>query len=262
MANKEFDVEKINRLIGINGLDIEYSPIIDSTSSAARRHVLAGGKTPRVFIASEQIEGRGRLGRSFYSPADTGVYFSILFADNGERDTVLMTTAAAVAIRRAILNVTGVSTEIKWVNDLYYQSKKVCGILTEGAIDPATGQLQYAVVGIGVNVTPPDGGFPDEIRHIAGAILPAADDAEAMRDMLAEKIVCGMMMLLDADPASVHEKYRSRLVLRDRAVTVHAADGSSSRPATALDIDEDYRLIVRYADGTFDHLDSGEVSVR
>ncbi len=236
---------------------------LPSTNKTAREMAADGAADGTVIIAHEQSAGRGRLGRSFFSPGGTGLYMSLILRRNlPATDALRLTPMAAVAAAEAIEDMVGHKVDVKWVNDIYIDGKKVCGILTEGAIDPATGQLQYAVVGIGVNVTPPDGGFPDEIRHIAGAILPAADDAEAMRDMLAEKIVCGMMMLLDADPAAVHEKYRSRLMLRDRAVTVHAADGSSSRPATALDIDEDYRLIVRYEDGTFDHLDSGEVSVR
>jgi BirA family biotin operon repressor/biotin-[acetyl-CoA-carboxylase] ligase len=236
---------------------------LPSTNKTAREMAADGATDGTVIIAHEQSAGRGRLQRSFFSPGGTGLYMSlILRRDLPAAHALHLTPMAAVATAEAIESIIGRKVDIKWVNDIYLDGKKVCGILTEGAIQPGTQKLQYAVVGIGVNITPPDEGFPEEIQHIAGAILPAADNAAAVRDALAEQIVRGMMALLDLTPASVHEKYRSRLMLCDRPVTVHTADGSSSRPATALDVDEDYRLIVRYEDGTTEHLDGGEVSIR
>ena len=102
MNNKALDVEKIRAHITADCPEIKLFDVIDSTNTEARRHLLCGGVTPCIFIAGKQTEGRGRLGRSFYSPADTGAYFSLLLADGGERDTVLITSAAAVAVKRAI----------------------------------------------------------------------------------------------------------------------------------------------------------------
>lgn len=236
---------------------------LPSTNRTAREMAADGAPDGTVIIAHEQSAGRGRLQRSFFSPGGTGLYMSlILRRELTAKEALRLTPVAAVATAEAIEGMIGHKVDIKWVNDIYLNGKKVCGILTEGAIKPGTQRLQYAVVGIGVNITPPEGGFPDEIEHIAGAILPKSDDAGAVRDALAEQIVSGMIGLLDADPASVREEYRSRLMLRNRSVIVHTADSSSSRPATSVDIDEDYRLIVRYDDGTQEHIDSGEVSIR
>lgn len=237
---------------------------LPSTNRTAREMATEGAPDGTVIIAHEQSAGRGRLQRSFFSPGGTGLYMSlILRRDLPAAEALRLTPMAAVATADAIEGLIGRRVDIKWVNDIYLDGKKVCGILTEGSVDPTTGRMQYAVVGIGVNVTPPDGDFPLEIRHVAGAILSSGTDAEKMRDTLAEKILENMMSLLeDSDSKNVHKRYRSRLMLLGRSVMVHTADGSSSRPATALEVDEDYRLIVCYEDGTMEHLDSGEVSIR
>ena len=236
---------------------------LPSTNQTAREMASDGAPDGTVIIAREQSAGRGRLQRSFFSPGGTGLYMSLILRRSlHAADALRLTPLAAVATAEAIEEMIGHKVDIKWVNDIYLGGKKVCGILIEGAVDPTTQSLSYAVVGIGVNITPPAGGFPEAIRQIAGAVLPTADHAEALCDELAEKIICNMMTILDADPASVHEKYRSRLMLCNRAVTVHSADGTSSRPAVALDVDQDYRLKVCYEDGSVEHLDGGEVSIR
>ena len=105
---------------------------IDSTNSEAKRYALGGGDAPMAFVADEQSDGRGRMGRGFYSPAGTGIYLSLLLPWQGESsEAVCLTCAAAVAVHRAILTVTGIETGIKWVNDLYVGDRKVCGILAE-----------------------------------------------------------------------------------------------------------------------------------
>lgn len=237
---------------------------LPSTNLTAREMAADGAPDGTVVLAMEQSAGRGRLGRSFFSPGSTGLYMSlILRRDLNALDALRLTPMAAVATAQAIEKLIDRQVEIKWVNDIYLDGKKVCGILTEGAVDSQTKKMKYAIVGIGVNITPPTNGFPIEISHIAGAILDCTDDHSAtVRDALAEQIICGMMNLLGEDPASVYEKYCSRLMLKNRYISVHSADGSVTRPALALDVDEDYRLIVRYEDGIIDHLDGGEVSIR
>lgn len=237
---------------------------LPSTNTTARELAKDGAADGTVVIADRQSAGRGRLQRSFFSPEGTGLYMSLILRRDLPASAALrLTPLAAVATAEAIEAIIGRGVYIKWVNDIYMDNKKVCGILTEGAMDPQTQALQYAVVGIGVNVAPPEGGFPEELRHIAGAILPKSENAAEVRDALAQRILSNLMTLLEErDPASAHTRYRSRLVLLGYPITVHTADGSSSRVATALDIDEGYRLIVRYEDGSIEHLDSGEVSVR
>ena len=149
---------------------------LDSTNAEALRRAVDGAPEGTVIVAEEQTAGRGRRGRSFFSPAGTGIYLSILVrpALAAER-AHLLTCSAAVAVAEAIEACAGVDASIKWVNDVYCRGKKVAGILTEGSFDLEGGVLQHAVVGIGVNVRPPHAGFPAEIAERAGAVLPARD---------------------------------------------------------------------------------------
>lgn len=149
---------------------------LDSTNAEALRRAVDGAPEGTVIVAEEQTAGRGRRGRSFFSPAGTGIYLSILVrpALAAER-AHLLTCSAAVAVAEAIEACAGVDASIKWVNDVYCRGKKVAGILTEGSFDLEGGVLQHAVVGIGVNVRPPHAGFPAEIAERVGAVLPASD---------------------------------------------------------------------------------------
>ena len=132
--------------------------------------IAESGEEFTVAVAREQTGGKGRMGRKFESPVG-GLYFSVLLKPRFSAETCLkITTAAAVAMARAIEKVCGKSAEIKWVNDIYIKQKKVCGILTEGVFDAENGHIKYAVLGVGVNVATPKGGFPEEIRETAGVL--------------------------------------------------------------------------------------------
>ena len=125
-----------------------------------------------MLVAESQTAGRGRLGRSFHSPVGTGLYMSILLRPTFSAERALfITTAAAVAVCRAIEQETGLKPQIKWVNDIYLHEKKICGILTESSINFETKGLKWAVLGIGLNLSEPEGGFPEEIRSVAGALF-------------------------------------------------------------------------------------------
>ena len=135
--------------------------ILDSTNEAARRFLQENACDRAVFVADGQTAGKGRLGRSFYSPADTGLYMTYVFrADNFSRETLRITTAASVAVAQAL----DCGARIKWVNDLYLHGKKICGILTETVITDCT----YVLVGIGINLTTAQ--FPEDLQHKAGAV--------------------------------------------------------------------------------------------
>ena len=240
-------------------MKIYHYETLPSTNAEAKRMILDGARDG-VLLAEHQTSGRGRLGRSFFS--ENGIFMSVILSpERISFDPGFLTSTMAAAACRAITE-KGFPVGIKWVNDIYLDGKKVCGILTEGSILPGEKKLQYAVIGIGVNITPPKGGFPPEIAHIAGAILPSADDAERARSSLAAGILNRLMTLLDLDDRKAClDEYRRRSILQNREITVHRADGTTS-PATALDVDDDYRLIVRYENGKEEHLDSGEVSIK
>jgi len=148
-------------------LPVFVYPILDSTNTQGRRMLAEGLSTPFVVVAHSQTAGKGRLGRSFYSPPNSGLYMTLVYTASGASgQAARATSAAAVAVCDAISEVCGKEAGIKWVNDLYLDGKKVCGILAE-AIPCAEGC--HVILGIGVNLTTKD--FPDGMRHPAGAVL-------------------------------------------------------------------------------------------
>lgn len=236
---------------------------LPSTNLTAREMAADGAPDGTVIIAREQSAGRGRLGRSFYSPDGTGLYMSVILRrDLSASDALCLTPMAAVATAQAIEETIHRCADIKWVNDIYLDGKKVCGILTEGVVAPGSSRLDYAVIGIGVNITPPTGGFPEELKTIAGAILNGTEDADAIRLDLAERILYRLMLYLKLDDKqTIHEEYCKRSVVIGRQVTVHCGNVLPYE-AQAIGIAPDYHLIVRTTDGRDVALDSGEISVR
>lgn len=210
-----------------------------------------------LIVARRQSGGRGRMGRSFFSP-EGGLYMSLLLRpEMSAEESVRLTTAAAVAVCRAVDAATGERCEIKWVNDVYLRGRKVCGILTEAQI--TGGKLAYAVVGIGVNLIPPEGGFPEDIKNRAGAVFDRIDgDAD---NRLAATIVNEFMRLYKDGTEHLCE-YRQRSFLIGREVDVMRIADGERRPATVIAVDDECRLVVRYPDGSAEALGSGDVSVR
>ena len=140
----------------------------DSTNRAAKEAAVTGtAGHGGCVVAGKQTAGRGRRGRSFYSPEEAGLYLSVILKPQGSlRESLLLTAEAAVAVYKAVLRVTGISLDIKWVNDLYYHDRKVCGILTEAVTDFESGEIDFAVVGIGLNLYEAAEGYPSELRGL------------------------------------------------------------------------------------------------
>ena len=157
-------------------LDISVFDEVTSTNTLLKEKAAAGAREGTVIIANSQTGGKGRLGRSFYSPRNTGLDISILLrpSDLPPQKALKITTMAAVSACHAIESVLSGDDvpQIKWVNDIFYRGKKVVGILTEASVSMENGNLEYAVLGIGFNVYAPEDGFPEELKDIAGAILP------------------------------------------------------------------------------------------
>lgn len=242
-------------------LRLEVLQTADSTNAILRERAIAGAPEGTVILANEQTKGRGRLGRDFYSPPDTGVYLSLLLhpADLLPAQAVKITTMAAVAACRAIAEVSRKQPKIKWVNDIYLGNKKVCGILTEASFNLESGNLDYAILGVGLNVYPPDGGFPPEIADTADSILRNQEN-EAKNRLAALFLNYFMEIYRDTEHTNYAEEYRANSLIIGQAIRVISPAGT--RNAYALDVDKDCRLIVRYEDGTIDQLSSAEVSIR
>lgn len=243
-----------------DGLALTALPSTDSTNTRVRALAEDGAPEGTVVIAAAQTAGRGRSGKSFLSPAGTGLYMSILLRPAlAMGDSLLITTAAAVAVARAIGRVAGCETKIKWVNDVYVDERKVCGILTEGALDLENGGLRYAILGIGINICPPEGGFPPELAGIAGALREKG--GEALRAPLAAAVLDEFFALYPhLTKKSFYDDYVSRSLLTGRQIEV--LRGGTRIPATALGIDRDFHLHVVYPDGSREDLAAGEVSTR
>ena len=279
-AGNRLDAFSIKSHLRHQELDIRTYETISSTNTVLKQLAEEGAPEGLALVAEGQTAGRGRMGRSFYSPEKTGLYMSLLLRPRlSAYDATVLTVAAAVAVAESIEELTSQKTQIKWVNDVLIDGKKICGILTEGAIDVETGMLQYAIVGIGINIRPPKGGFPEEIASLAGALLPEnsglaqsgntdqipaekRSEDSPLRSRLAARVLDRLMDFYEALPErSFYTAYKSRSFLLGRPINILAV-GEEPRPATAIDIAPDFSLIVQTEDGKTEHLNSGEVSVR
>lgn len=232
----------------------------DSTNRAAKQAAIAGeAGHGSVILACGQSCGRGRRGRSFYSPSQAGLYLSVILQPQGNlRESLLLTTEAAVAVYKAVRKVTGIELDIKWVNDLYYKGKKVCGILTEAITDFESGEIQYAVVGIGLNLYEEEGGYPPELRGIAGGLYRNQREAEGVnRNRLAAEII--NCLLDETRELKLLPEYLDRNMVPGHRIQI--LDGQQSRSAYAVAICQDGRLKVREEDGSETLLAYGEISV-
>ncbi len=244
-----------------SGLRFEILDECASTNLLAKERAAQGEAEGLVIIARRQSAGRGRLGRSFYSPDSSGLYMTLLLRPRlSAKDTALLTTMAAVAAAQGIEELSAQDSKIKWVNDIYLHGRKVCGILAEAGFR-ADGGVEWAAVGIGVNITPPEEGFPTELEGIAGAVFARGDEPQDARDRLAAGILRRFMAMYRALPDSGHyDEYKRRLMVLDREVTVHSPTGAWT--GRALELDRDFRLLVDSGEGRREWLSTGEISVR
>lgn len=234
---------------------------IDSTNTEAKKMAVDGAVHGTVLIAEEQTAGRGRRGRSFYSTNGLGIYISfVLKPDLTLQDSVLITTAASVAVSRAIEKVTGLQTQIKWVNDLFYQKQKVCGILTEAVTDCDTGCIDSLILGIGINFCLNQDSIPDELKAIVGSLYQTQPEA-VTRNQLCGALINEVLDLCDhlAEREFFQEYKEKSLVLGNRILVIGKDDPI---PAMAIDIDATGGLIVQYDSGEIVTLNSGEITIR
>lgn len=242
-------------------LEITVLSAVDSTNTWIREKAAAGAPEGYTVIANCQTNGKGRIGRRFFSPGETGLYMSILLRPQqySSQQAVRFTTMAAVAGCEAIEAVSDNTAQIKWVNDIFIEGKKVSGILTEASFGLENGLLDYAVLGIGINVYPPSGGFPDELKNVAGTVFQEAQNDGKNR--LASAFLNRFMTYYTApEETNYAEKYQKRSLVIGKEIQVLLPDGA--KKAVALDVDTDCRLIVRYENGETEKLSSGEISVR
>ncbi len=231
----------------------------DSTNTQAKLYCGQfkdeGISSPVLFIANQQNGGKGRLGRTFFSPADSGLYMSLLIkADEIESDIVCITTAVAVCVTDAIKKLCGISPDIKWVNDIYLENKKVCGILAEAVTNPDTMKIEYIIIGIGVNVSTEN--FPNEIKDIATS-LPVKTNKNQLCAYITDNIIEELPRISDR---SFIERYKKRCMVLGKEITY--AENEEIKEATAIDVDRNGGLVIKTENGETKTLSTGEITVR
>ena len=240
------------------GRELEIHDLLDSTNNRAKALAAAGAAHGTAVIADSQSGGKGRLGRSFFSPEHSGIYLTVILRPDCTPDRAgLLTSLAAVAAARAVEKVSGADVKIKWVNDLYLNGKKICGILTEGGLGLEAGRLEYAAVGIGINVNRME--FPPELREIATSIGNETGTSPDRNRLIAEILNELDALYGDLETGAFLEESRRRSNVIGREVTV--IEGGKKYPARAVDIDGQGRLVIETEEGRT-CLNYGEVSLK
>ena len=235
---------------------------VDSTNRYLKSLVEDGLPEGFVVMADSQTKGRGRYGRSFVSPAGSGLYLSMLLKNAGSPQGLSDATSyAAVAAARAVRKVTGICPDIKWVNDLQIRGRKICGILTELSLKAESAEVQSCIVGIGINVRGREN-FPPELRKIATTLEDENGGTKVRRAELAAALITELDLVRAALPAGKEEylaEYRRLCVTKG---PILLRDATGEREAVALGVADDFSLLVRYPDGKQECVRSGEVQVR
>lgn len=249
---KHFDAAELSRRLGA-GFDVRAFSVCPSTNAELLCEARRGARAGTLFVAERQSEGRGRLGRSFFSPAESGVYFSLLLRPETSADPTFLTALSALCVADAAEALGSSECRIKWVNDVYADGKKCCGILTQGIYTNET--LSAAVVGIGANLFSPKDGFPEEFASRAGAFFDA--ERKKMREQFVFEVVSRLFARQNETPSDRLDEYRQRSCVLGRRVEV--LQNGVSFFAEALEIDEKLRLVVRDERGKILRLNSEEV---
>ena len=239
----------------------EYFEELDSTNRYVKELAAGGAPEGTVVIANKQSAGRGRLGRSFFSPEEKGIYMSVLLRpDIALERAVLITSMAAVAVAGAIGTVSGLDAKIKWVNDIFLNQKKVCGILTEAGINQNTGSLDYAVLGIGVNVGSMV--FPEDLAGIATSVSNECG-VEISKERLTEEILKELEVWYPSlwTGSFLEESKRRSILLGKEILVMDSQAECGFYPAKAVDLNELGNLVIE-RNGVRSILNSGEVSIR
>lgn len=235
---------------------------LPSTNDHLKHLARQGAPEGTAILAASQTGGHGRMGRSFHSPEGTGVYLSVLLRPQCPPARLMhLTCAVGVAMCDAVESVTGARPGIKWINDLVFQGRKVGGILTELGLTP-DGNVDFAVIGIGINCcqTPED--FPPELRTIAGSLSMAVGAPVSPAEMAAAMLrsLASLSAALLPCQASLMAQYRRDCITLNREVTL--LRGEERRQGFALDVDDSGALLVVFPDGHREAVNSGEASVR
>ena len=260
MLNKHLISELLDKKA--KNLDIYLYETVSSTNDLAKEFAKNNPGKEAVIFASTQTAGRGRMGRSFYSPNGTGLYMSIVLRPSFlPQSTSLLMPYAALCVANAIESVSHKSTEIKWINDVYIGGKKVSGILCEASFSQQNKSLDYVIVGIGINLSNPTDGFPVEIKDIAFSVFGDVKPPVVTVHKLVATII-NHLYSYSSNLISLEfiQEYKNKLCMLDSEINVITP--KETYIARAVDIDNNAHLIVVLPDGSRRSLDAGEISIR
>lgn len=252
-----------SRLPGVKivGRDIRVFQETTSTNDVIEKLARDGVKEGAVVFAESQTKGRGRLGRKWISPANKGLWFSVLLRPNlRPQAATQLTVAAAIALARAIRSQTNLSPEIKWPNDILIRGKKVAGILTE--LSAELDQVKYLILGIGVDVNLNASEFPADVRKLATSLK-----IETGRLINRAELAAAIIAELDLDYAricsgqfeSLAEEWEERCITLGNNVVIKTGDRAIQGRAESLD--SDGALLVRTQHGRLERVIGGDVTL-
>lgn len=241
------------------GQSIYYYEETDSTNIQAK--ALEGAGHGTLVVADMQTAGRGRLGRTWQSPAGNNIYMSILLKPEiSPNQAPMLTLVMALSVAEAVKTVSGMNAYIKWPNDLVINKKKICGILTEMNLD-GTG-IKHVVIGVGINVNTPD--FPEDIRQTATSLRieggHSFERAEIIAAIMESFEKNYEIFIQNGDLSGIVDKYNALLANKNKEVRV--LEPGHEYNGYALGINNKGELLVRREDGTVENVFAGEVSVR
>ena len=254
MLMDKISTERITEYLDVKDMPIHVYDTIDSTNNEAKRHCHEGLKYA-LYISESQTAGRGRLGRTFYSPENTGIYMSLVHKVDmtAIENPMLITLKAAMYVFEAIEELTGLSLGVKWVNDIYLGNRKICGILAEGIPNAKTGIPDFVVVGIGINVNTTV--FPDDIKNKAASIGVSCD-----RNRMIAAVINKLLPLYEnMSDTSFMDEYRKKSIVIGK--NVEFEHESSTLHGVAIGIANNGGLIVNTEDGREFTITSGIVEM-
>lgn len=257
--NDIISLSAIEGCLNNNGDNIYVFETLDSTNNYAMKLAQDGVENGALVIAVQQTDGKGRIGKSFISPKG-GIYMSMVLRPNCQlSEAMLITPMIAVAVTTAINNLCKVDSRIKWVNDIYLYDKKICGILTQAVTDFESGGVSAVVVGIGINFDTPLSAFDGELAKKATSIFGTEKPNVTKNQLIAEiykKVMAGVITFGDR---KFMQRYKELSFVIGRQITYEF----NSKPfgGTAIDIDDNGRLVVQTVDGII-YLNCGEISIK
>ncbi len=259
------DAGEILRILNNDRLRVETLQEVTSTNELLLSRGAAGEAEGLILTADRQTAGRGRSGRNFYSPETAGIYTSLLLRPKLTMEQIeKLTPLAAVAVCEVLEEIAGCRLQIKWVNDIYREGRKICGILAQASPIFTDGIPDYVVMGIGINLFPPQGGFPQEIRDVAGSLWN-----ETVSDPLIREKIIGRLwkrfyeLYQDPDDASFVETYREHMMLLGEEVIAYDGADGSERVAILTGLTDDYALLLQFeGEDAPAEVRTGEIRIR